>query len=100
MTPDIAIATLDALTLKARILLAISRDSEARQWEIHQAIGGNACCTERAVQGLLGQMKADGVVVVAKQGRRASYKINRGVIVTGLGCRLGTLLAVLGELRT
>ena len=60
------------LTNHAHVLLCVARDPESRAREIADRVG----ITERATQGILADLIADGYVTRTKVGRRNHYKIN------------------------
>lgn len=63
------------LTNHTHVLVTLSREPEMRIRDLADEVG----ITQRAVQRILAELTADGVLKVAKQGRRNSYKINRRV---------------------
>jgi DNA-binding MarR family transcriptional regulator len=62
------------LTNHAHVLLCVARDPQSRAREIADQVG----ITERATQGILADLIADGYVTRTKVGRRNHYKINPG----------------------
>ncbi|GAA1307691.1 hypothetical protein Psi02_45530 [Planotetraspora silvatica] len=60
------------LTHHARVLLEIARDPESRLRDIADAIG----ITERAVQGIVTDLREAGYLTRSKVGRRNHYRIN------------------------
>lgn len=60
------------LTNHAHVLLCVPRDPQSRAREIADQVG----ITERATQGILADLIADGYVTRTKVGRRNHYKIN------------------------
>ena len=60
------------LTNHAYVLLCIARDPDSRARDIAAQVG----ITERATQGILADLIADGYVTRTKVGRRNNYKIN------------------------
>ena len=60
------------LSNHGHVLLCIARDPGVRVREIAQAVG----ITERAVQRILGELEAAGVISRTRQGRRTHYEIN------------------------
>jgi predicted ArsR family transcriptional regulator len=60
------------LTNHAHVLLCVARDAQSRAREIAEQVG----ITERATQGILADLIADGYVTRTKVGRRNHYKIN------------------------
>jgi predicted ArsR family transcriptional regulator len=60
------------LTNHAHVLLCVARDPQSRAREIADHVG----ITERATQGILADLIADGYVTRTKVGRRNDYKIN------------------------
>lgn len=63
------------LTNHMHVLVTLSREPEMRIRDLADEVG----ITQRAVQRILAELTADGVLKVAKRGRRNSYKINRRV---------------------
>ena len=60
------------LTNHAHVLLCIARDPESRVREIANQVG----ITERAAQGILTDLIADGYATRTKTGRRNHYQVN------------------------
>lgn len=60
------------LTNHFHVLVVLSRDMESRVRDIAEEVG----ITERAVQRIIGELSADGIINVEKLGRRNSYRIN------------------------
>jgi DNA-binding MarR family transcriptional regulator len=82
------------LTNHAHVLLCVARDPQTRAREIADRVG----ITERATQGILADLIADGYVTRTKVGRRNHYKINprghlRHPVLRDLS--IGTLIDVL-----
>jgi DNA-binding MarR family transcriptional regulator len=76
---EVAVKSLDAsssswtfLTHHARVLLEIARDPEVRLRDIADAID----ITERAVQGIVTDLREAGYLTRSKVGRRNHYRIN------------------------
>lgn len=63
------------LTNHTHILVVLSREPGRRIRDLAEEVG----ITQRAVQRILAELTADGVIQVRKQGRRNHYKINRRV---------------------
>ena len=59
------------LTNHAHVLLCIARDSEVRLRDIAQQVG----ITERAAQGIVADLVADGYVTRTRVGRRNKYEL-------------------------
>jgi predicted transcriptional regulator len=59
------------LTNHAHVLIAISRNPEARQIDIGYAVG----VTVGAVQRIIGDLEADGYIASERVGRRKRYRI-------------------------
>jgi len=62
------------LSNHGHVLLCIARDPNVRVRDIALAVG----ITERAVQRILGELEAAGVIVRTRQGRRTHYQIDEG----------------------
>lgn len=62
------------LTNHTHVLVALNRTPDARIRDLAQEVG----ITDRAVQRILADLVADGVLRVRKVGRRNEYTINRG----------------------
>jgi predicted transcriptional regulator len=60
------------LSNHAHVLLCLARDSEIRLREVAQLIG----ITERAVQKIVADLEAEGLVKRHREGRRNSYELN------------------------
>ena len=60
------------LTNHAHVLLCVARDPQTRAREIAEQVG----ITERATQGILADLIADGYVTRTKAGRRNHYEFN------------------------
>ncbi|MDH3817326.1 MAG: winged helix-turn-helix domain-containing protein [Myxococcales bacterium] len=60
------------LSNHGHILLCVARDPNIRVREIAQAVG----ITERAVQRILGELEAAGVISRSRNGRRTHYEID------------------------
>ena len=63
------------LTNHTHVLVVLSREPEMRIRDLADEVG----ITQRAVQRILAELTANGVLKVAKQGRRNRYTINRRV---------------------
>lgn len=61
------------LTNYTHVLVVLARDPTARIRDIAEEVG----ITQRAVQRILAELVADGVLRVIKHGRRNEYRINR-----------------------
>ena len=61
------------LSNHAHVLLCLAMNTDARIRDIAVLVG----LTERAVQRILGELAADGVVDVFREGRRNRYQINQ-----------------------
>ena len=60
------------LTNHTHVLVVLSRDARARIRDIAEEVG----ITQRAVQRILAELVADGVLRITKHGRRNEYRIN------------------------
>jgi Mn-dependent DtxR family transcriptional regulator len=60
------------LTTHARVLLAISRDTNARLIDLARVVG----VTERTAQKVVRDLETDGYITVVKEGRRNCYEID------------------------
>ena len=60
------------LTNHTHVLVVLARDSMARIRDIADEVG----ITQRAVQRILAELVADGVLRIIKHGRRNEYRIN------------------------
>jgi len=60
------------LSNHGHILVCVARDPNIRVREIAQAVG----ITERAVQRILGELEAAGVILRRRNGRRTHYEID------------------------
>jgi DNA-binding transcriptional ArsR family regulator len=69
---DVSSSSWTFLTHHARVLLEIARDPEARLRDIADSIG----ITERAVQGIVTDLREAGYLTRFKVGRRNHYRIN------------------------
>jgi hypothetical protein len=63
------------LSNHAHVLVSLARDPEARLRDVAEAVG----ITERAVQGIVADLAAAGVLVKHRRGRRNRYEIDRSV---------------------
>jgi hypothetical protein len=63
------------LSNHAHVLVCLARDPELRLRDVAQAVG----ITERAVQGIVADLVAAGVLVKRRRGRRNEYEIDRTV---------------------
>lgn len=61
------------LSNHAHVLVCVARDPEARLRDVAEAVG----ITERAVQKIVADLVAGGVLVKHRKGRRNEYEINR-----------------------
>ena len=61
------------LSNHGKVLLCIARDPEMRVTDI----AAHAGIKERAVQRILADLRADGVITSTRQGRRNRYRLNR-----------------------
>src|SRR5262245_23629558 len=85
-TPEGAETTVPLLTTHGRVLLAISRDPEARLRDIAGEVG----ITERATHKLVSDLVRAGHVSRLREGRRSRYEITPGLPV-GEAAELGAL---------
>jgi predicted ArsR family transcriptional regulator len=60
------------LTNHGHVLICLSRNADARIRDIATEVG----ITERAAQGILAELEADGYVTKVKRGRRNRYRIH------------------------
>jgi DNA-binding MarR family transcriptional regulator len=63
------------LSNHAHVLVAITREPEARVRDVAQLVG----ITERAVLAILADLEASGTIVRRRVGRRTQYDINRSI---------------------
>jgi len=63
------------LTNHTYVLLAIARDRDVRLREIGAQVG----ITERAVQKIIGELEASGILTKSRDGRRNHYEVNTSV---------------------
>lgn len=63
------------LTNHAHVLVCIRRDPDVRLRDIAQWVG----ITERAAQGIVGDLVDDGYVTRTRVGRRNTYSVNEGL---------------------
>ena len=63
------------LTNHAHVLIVIARDHKVRLRDIASQVG----ITERAVQKIIAELEASGVLTKSKEGRRNSYFVNDAV---------------------
>lgn len=61
------------LTNHFHVLVVLARESESRVRDISDEVG----ITQRAVQRIIAELGADGILEVEKIGRRNSYRINK-----------------------
>ncbi|NQU36914.1 MAG: winged helix-turn-helix transcriptional regulator [Actinobacteria bacterium] len=61
------------LTNHGHVLICLSRNPDARIRDVAAQVG----ITERAAQGILSELEADGYVTKVKRGRRNRYRIHR-----------------------
>lgn len=61
------------LSNHGHVLIQLSRDPDARLADIARAVG----ITERAAQGIIGDLEAAGYVESERVGRRNTYRVNR-----------------------
>ena len=66
-------ATWDFLSNHAHVLLCIAHDPDSRTRDIAEQVG----ITERAAQGIVADLIAEGYLKRSKNGRRNHYEINR-----------------------
>ena len=82
------------LTNHTHVLFCLSRDPHMRMRDIALEVG----ITERAVQRIVAELRADGYLEGEREGRRVSYTIVRDKRLRHpleSGCRIGDVLAVL-----
>ena len=72
-TGETQVSTWSFLTNHTHVLVVLSRDPMARIRDIAEEVG----ITQRAVQRILAELVADGVLRISKHGRRNEYRINR-----------------------
>jgi DNA-binding IscR family transcriptional regulator len=60
------------LSNHAHVLLCLAADPDARLRDVAAQVG----ITERAVQGIVGDLEGAGVILRERQGRRNSYRLN------------------------
>lgn len=60
------------LSNHAHVLVCLGLDPDARLRDVAAEVG----ITERAVQGIVGDLETAGVIVRARQGRRNTYRLN------------------------
>lgn len=65
--------TFTYLTNHAHVLVALDGEPELRVRDLAAAVG----ITERAVQRILADLEAEGVVAKERRGRRNAYRLNR-----------------------
>ena len=63
----------ELLSNHGKVLVCLARDPEMRVSEIAELVG----IKERAVQRILAELRADGLVTAQRFGRRNKYRINR-----------------------
>ena len=63
------------LTNHAHVLIALAKDPELRLRDVATSVG----ITERAVQKIVAELEAGGVLSREREGRRNHYQINRSV---------------------
>jgi biotin operon repressor len=63
------------LTNHTYVLLAIARDRDVRLREIASQVG----ITERAVQKIIGELEASGILTKSRDGRRNHYEVDASV---------------------
>ena len=91
-TPQESIWTF--LTNHTHVLFCLSRDPHMRMRDIALEVG----ITERAVQRIVAELRADGFLEGEREGRRVAYTIDRDRHLRHpleSGCRIGDVLAVL-----
>jgi len=74
-TPQQDVPRWTFLTNHAHVLIAISRDPEARQTDIAYAVG----ITSSAVRRIIGELEQEGYLSHEKVGRRNRYSVNTGL---------------------
>jgi DNA-binding IclR family transcriptional regulator len=60
------------LSNHAHVLVCLARNPDGRLRDVAAEVG----ITERAVQGIVGDLEAAGVIVRERQGRRNTYRLN------------------------
>lgn len=94
MPADPAAPSWTVLSAHGRVLGCLARDPDVRLREVAATLG----LTERAVQNLLGELEAEGLVSRERRGRRNHYTLHaeRAFALPGGGaCRAGDLFALL-----
>jgi len=71
MAPERDIPPWTFLTNHAHVLIAISRDTEARQKDVAYSVG----ITVGAVQRIISELEADGYISTERVGRRNHYNV-------------------------
>jgi DNA-binding IscR family transcriptional regulator len=82
----------ELLSNHGKVLLCLSRNPDVRIAEISGIVG----IKERAVQRILAELRADGLVTSIRHGRRNRYRIDRKQRVAGAGTPVGRMLDALG----
>ncbi len=73
MTETVTRPTWTFLTNHTHLLVVLRREPNARIRDLADAVG----ITQRAVQRILAELVADGILKVRKEGRRNAYRIQR-----------------------
>lgn len=81
----------ELLSNHGKVLVCVARDPDVRVSEIAAMVG----IKERAVQRILADLREDGLVTAERQGRRNSYRINRGRRMPWSKAPVGKLLDAL-----
>jgi predicted transcriptional regulator len=81
------------LTNHSHVLICLARDPSARLRDVAQEVG----ITERAVQRIVAELEADGVLTHVREGRRNRYEVHAEKSLrhpVEAGTTIGSLLAV------
>jgi predicted ArsR family transcriptional regulator len=83
--------TCELLSNHGKVLVCLSRDPDMRVSDLAQLVG----IKERAVQRILAELRAAGMVASTRIGRRNRYRINRGRRMPWAEAPVGKLLDAL-----
>jgi predicted ArsR family transcriptional regulator len=83
----------DLLSNHGKVLVCLSRDPEVRIRDLAKRVG----IKERAVQRILAELRADGLVASTRVGRRNRYQIDRARPMSWSAAPVGKLLDALDD---
>lgn len=83
----------ELLSNHGKVLVCVARQPDVRVSEIAEMVG----IRERAVQRILAELRADGLITSTRQGRRNRYRVNRSRREPWAQAPVGELLDALDQ---